>query len=465
MHVSIVIASYNEGRRLSQTVHSCLASIRTDLKFEIVVADDGSTDGSADQVMGLPFVKVVRNQSREGPAGGKDLGARHAIGKILVFLDAHCKPEVGAIEKLASDVAIVGGQSVVAPRIAVLDIDSWQNRLDHCGNGIALNLGGLEEQWVPLKTLRRYRSFYVSPNLAGSCLAVTRSLYFELGGFDRQMRSWGSEHSDFGLKAWLSGHRVLNDIDAVVGHRFQGEIKHYPVPPPQILANQLRLARKHFSDPLWADWLPRFQVGKDPDVWGDAWRIFAQGSGSLESERAELSLQRVHDEFWYADEFGMNQGLGLTPCSAGRKLHQLRLRASHSRASSYGDRIIESDLAGKAVAADESVVEIFLKIGSRLWGGPYVENAAFACRGSPLIGMYASLLTELIQGRTLEIVRCLAADDLQRRIGADESEKAAAELAVRALHNALRDALVSETSRTDEAGDFEACVAQVYEGQ
>ena len=84
-------------------------------------------------------------------------------GTILVFLDAHCKPVRGAIERLADDVAMLNGQAVVAPRIAALDESTWENHLNHCGNGYLLDLETFEERWVRLKTLRRYRSFYASP--------------------------------------------------------------------------------------------------------------------------------------------------------------------------------------------------------------------------------------------------------------------------------------------------------------
>ncbi len=180
-----------------------------------------SIDGSTATVCSLLSVRVVRNAISQGVSATKDLGGRSARGTILVFLDAHCKPERGAIERLADDVAMLNGQAVVAPRIAALDESTWENHLNHCGNGYLLDLETFEERWVRLKTLRRYRSFYASPNLAGCCLAVSRRLFEELGGFDSRMRGWGSEQVDFGLKAWLLGFYLVNDVHAVIGHQFR----------------------------------------------------------------------------------------------------------------------------------------------------------------------------------------------------------------------------------------------------
>ncbi len=205
MQISIIIASRNEADRLSKTVRSCLGSIRSDVPFEIVVVDDGSTDGSAELVRGMPQVRVVRNAISQGVSATKDLGGRSARGTILVFLDAHCKPERGAIERLADDVAMLNGQAVVAPRIAALDESTWENHLNHCGNGYLLDLETFEERWVRLKTLRRYRSFYASPNLAGCCLAVSRRLFEELGGFDSRMRGWGSEQVELWVESMATG--------------------------------------------------------------------------------------------------------------------------------------------------------------------------------------------------------------------------------------------------------------------
>jgi GT2 family glycosyltransferase len=71
------------------------------------------------------------------------------------------------------------------------------------------------------------------------------------------MRVYGVEDIDFGLKAWLMGYPVLHDPEPVIGHRFRASFDNYSVPMEHILVNQLRMARKNFSDPVWDEWVQR----------------------------------------------------------------------------------------------------------------------------------------------------------------------------------------------------------------
>src|SRR5437660_1024641 len=125
MRASIVIASHNDGEALERTVESCLATT-ADLDCEIVVADDVSSDGSIERVRArFPQVKRVAHAQRRGVSPTKDLGARGARGDVLLFLDAHCKPELGAVERLVADVEELDGEAIVTPRIAALDTERW----------------------------------------------------------------------------------------------------------------------------------------------------------------------------------------------------------------------------------------------------------------------------------------------------------------------------------------------------
>jgi glycosyltransferase involved in cell wall biosynthesis len=90
--VSIVIPAHNEGENLVDTVR-CVLENTAYPDFEVVVVDDGSTDGSEDhlsEVFGNDRrVGMVRAEG-VGVAHARNLGATCASGKILIFLDAHC---------------------------------------------------------------------------------------------------------------------------------------------------------------------------------------------------------------------------------------------------------------------------------------------------------------------------------------------------------------------------------------
>ncbi len=303
MRASVIIASLNEGERLWKTVQSCLEST-AGLECEVVVADDASTDRSTDELRRrFPQVPVLSRKRRHGVAPTRRLGARFASGGVLIFLDGHCKPEPGAIEQLVKDVERLDGRAIVSPRIAVLNEHTWQNHLEQgTGHGFHLDLETLDRRWLRLEEMRPHagetdRRLYESPALVGCCAALSAELYRALGGFDPGMRMWGAEDIDLGLKAWLCGSSVLHDPAPVVGHRFRTEFDNFPVAVEHVLANELRLARKHFGDAVWLDWVERCRARQSEVDWPEVWALFERGHASLRREGAVLRARRIHDEF------------------------------------------------------------------------------------------------------------------------------------------------------------------------
>jgi glycosyltransferase involved in cell wall biosynthesis len=83
---SVVIATFNRVALLSDTLKSVLAQPYRD--FEIIVVDDGSTDGTIDYLRSLENrVKAIR-QANQGPGAARNRGAQHANGIYLAFLDS-----------------------------------------------------------------------------------------------------------------------------------------------------------------------------------------------------------------------------------------------------------------------------------------------------------------------------------------------------------------------------------------
>ncbi len=317
MEISVVIASHNEGPSLVRTIESCVeSSVGAD--YEIVVADDGSTDGSVDEAeRRFPMTRIVRHDRRLGASPAKALGARHARGDMLVFLDAHTRPEPGAIPRLARAAAELDERAIITPAITTLHADGWDTDLDQVGHGYGMDLRSFDTHWVPLEDMRpadtRLGRLYESPALIGCAFAIGRDLYDRLWGFDSHMRSWGVEDLDLGLKCWQLGHRILHDPSVLIGHRFQDSFTSYQVPPEHVLVNKLRMARKNFTQGVWAQWTEatrEMNTGPLPDhpegLWARGWELLLAGRPSLEQERVYLHAHRARDEFWYAGRFGLS---------------------------------------------------------------------------------------------------------------------------------------------------------------
>jgi glycosyltransferase involved in cell wall biosynthesis len=82
---SIVIPTYNRLDLLKEALASVWAQTFTD--YELIVVDDGSTDGTAEWLQGQPRVRMLRQPNR-GPGEARNLGARDAKGEYLACLDS-----------------------------------------------------------------------------------------------------------------------------------------------------------------------------------------------------------------------------------------------------------------------------------------------------------------------------------------------------------------------------------------
>jgi GT2 family glycosyltransferase len=88
MDLSIIIISYNEKELLRKCLRSVLASI-TDFKFEVIVTDSGSTDGTR-ELMQNEFlnIKFLDNQKNLGFSKGNNVAIAQASGKMILLLNA-----------------------------------------------------------------------------------------------------------------------------------------------------------------------------------------------------------------------------------------------------------------------------------------------------------------------------------------------------------------------------------------
>jgi glycosyltransferase involved in cell wall biosynthesis len=82
--VTVVVTAYNQERVVADSVRSALG--QTHPRTEVVVVDDGSTDGTADVVAALGADRLVR-QPNGGVCAARNAGAEHAQGELLCFLD------------------------------------------------------------------------------------------------------------------------------------------------------------------------------------------------------------------------------------------------------------------------------------------------------------------------------------------------------------------------------------------
>lgn len=99
--VTVVVAGHNEASTIAETMRSVIENYSN---VQLIVVDDGSTDGMADVARQFAShhrnVMVLRNNERGGKSSALNMGLRHATGDILVTVDADSKLEPASIYEL-----------------------------------------------------------------------------------------------------------------------------------------------------------------------------------------------------------------------------------------------------------------------------------------------------------------------------------------------------------------------------
>jgi glycosyltransferase involved in cell wall biosynthesis len=171
--VTALITTYNSERTISEAIESCLA--QTFRGFEIVVVDDGSTDGTRAVVESYGASVRYIHQPNSGSASARNVGLRAATGKYVAFLDGD---DVALPDRFSIQVSALESH----PRAGCAYGNFYL--MDAHGRSVRLR-GGTS----------RYRSGTVTRELAVrnfvafSTIMARRDLLLGIGMFDESIRS------------------------------------------------------------------------------------------------------------------------------------------------------------------------------------------------------------------------------------------------------------------------------------
>lgn len=118
--VSVLMPAYNEAENLVEVVPAVAAELEAlGRTWEIVIVDDGSTDGTRSTMAGLrgPQVRYIRLRRNSGKSAALSMGLDHVHGQIVVLMDADGQDDPGAIADLLA--ALDGGADLATGRRAV----------------------------------------------------------------------------------------------------------------------------------------------------------------------------------------------------------------------------------------------------------------------------------------------------------------------------------------------------------
>ena len=211
--VSIVIPVYNH----IEATLTCLRSIRDDaderFAFEVITVDDGSSDQTADWLPRIDGLRYVRNPQNLGFIGACNAGAAQARGEFVVFLNNDTAVQPGWLDALVETFDRHPRAGLVGAKLVYPD-----GRLQEAGgivfaDGSGWNYGRFDDPADP-----RYNYLREVDYCSGAAIALRKSLFDELGGFDSHYAPAYYEDTDLAMKVRARGLSVLYQPAAVVVH-------------------------------------------------------------------------------------------------------------------------------------------------------------------------------------------------------------------------------------------------------
>lgn len=223
--VSVVIVTWNGRALLERFLPTVLATDYPEL--EVVVADNASTDGTADWLAAVhPGVVVVRHPENWLFARGNNAAVPHASGRYLVFLNNDVAVPPGWLRPLVATLEAMPDVAAVQPKLLQhggAPGGSGRQRFEYAGGA-----GGfLDAYGYPFTrgrlffTLEADRGQYDDARdvfwATGACLAVRRTAFERVGGFDERF-GMHMEEVDLCWRLRRAGGRVRVAPESVVYH-------------------------------------------------------------------------------------------------------------------------------------------------------------------------------------------------------------------------------------------------------
>jgi GT2 family glycosyltransferase len=213
--VSIIVVNWNGCHHLGECLDSLSAQTFRD--FEVVLVDNGSSDGSLALVRACyPTVKILPLAENTGFARGNNLGFAQAQGEYLVTLNNDTRTEPGWLAALVAAADADPRIGMVGSRIgSYADPDC----LDSIGVAICpdgMSRGAFRQRRFSTLGL----SGVIDILLPSACAALyRRAMLDEVGGFDEDFFAY-CEDTDLGLRGRLAGWRAVAALDAMVRHKY-----------------------------------------------------------------------------------------------------------------------------------------------------------------------------------------------------------------------------------------------------
>ena len=213
LHLSFIIPLYNCLPLTQAMVASLQATLPPSLDHEIILVDDGSTDGTRAWLATLaPPFRVLLNERNLGYAAANNRAASLATGKFLVLLNNDLVLQPGWLEPMLA----AYDRHPRAGIVGNIQLDARSGIVDHAGMVFQKD-GYPVHHRDSLEAMQRAGEWVEIPALTGACCIVNRAWFRRTGGLDEGYRN-GFEDVDLCLRAREDGMINLVATRSVVQH-------------------------------------------------------------------------------------------------------------------------------------------------------------------------------------------------------------------------------------------------------
>ena len=234
LRCSVIIPTYNRRELLGHTLNSLARQTLPRDEFEVIVVDDGSSDGTEDTVRGFHDRLRLRYffQPDEGwrVAHARNVGIRNAGSDICVFIDSGLLLHSGCVaahvashHRRPGTAAVVGyvygfsndnaGVERLSREIDPADPDGTIRRFGRDRGFMDLREEFYDQYTDDFGYLPAPWSVFWTCNVSARTGQIR-----EVGGFDEAFRSWGGEDLDLGYRLHRAGARFFLDRRAAAVH-------------------------------------------------------------------------------------------------------------------------------------------------------------------------------------------------------------------------------------------------------
>lgn len=211
--VSIIVPAFNHLKLTLECLLSISQHAEADVSFEVIVADDASTDETASVIGAIPNLRLIRNDRNVGFLLNCNNALRHVRGKYVLYLNNDVQVTAGWLRALLDTFKLYPNAGAVGPRFVYPSGHLQEAGVVFRPDGSAEMIGLNEDPSQPRFSYVR-RVDYVS----GACLMLPTELAKQLGGFSEEFLPCYCEDSDLCLSVRQAGYDVYYNPAATIVH-------------------------------------------------------------------------------------------------------------------------------------------------------------------------------------------------------------------------------------------------------